>query len=178
MTTNNYYKLNVMPIRQIQTGTVLIGKLQFKQLLTIHRLTERKESLIDPFDEKKVNVEFEEEEFQRQLSSNKLNKIGNFLKEQFELYKEKKSIGLFPTGIIVALDHDVDYDSDKLDEKLLENEYFDKLSSCFIKSDSTLYIPKNKKIALIVDGQHRFYGVKKFYESLQKDVIAQYQVGI
>lgn len=169
MTANNYYEINVMPIRQIQTGTVLMGKLQFKQLLTIHRLTERKESLIDPFEEKKVNVEFEEEEFQRQLSPNKLNKIGNFLREQFELYKEKKSIGIFPTAIIVALDHDVDYDSDKLDEKLLEEQYFEKLSSCFIKRDSVLYIPKNKRVALIVDGQHRFYGVKKFYESIQNE---------
>lgn len=169
MNTNNYFQINVMPITQIHTGIVLIGKLQYKQLLTIHRLTERKESLTDPFDEKKVNVEFEDEEFQRQLSPNKLNKIVKFLKEQFELYKEKKSIGLFPTAMIVALDHDVDYEPDKLDEKFLEKEYYDKLSSCFIKDDSLLFIPKNRRIALIVDGQHRFYGVKKFYESLQKE---------
>lgn len=170
MNSNNYFQINVMPIRQIQTGLVLIGKLQFKQLLTIHRLTERKESLIDPFGEKTVISVKEDEEFQRQLSQNKLNKIGQYLSAQFGLLKENKALGLFPTSVIVALDDDIDYDPDKLDENFLEKVYSDKLSSCFINKEGTiLYIPKNKRIALIVDGQHRFYGVKKFYDSLHKE---------
>ncbi len=162
---NNYYQTNVIPIRQIQTELVFVGKLQFKQLLTIHRLTERKESLIDPFDQKIVIPEHEDEEFQRQLSSNKLTKIANFLEEQLESFKKKKSIGLFPSSVLVALDHDIDYDPSQLDEKFLAGAYSDRLSSCFIKNESILFIPKNRRIALIVDGQHRFYGVKKLYES-------------
>lgn len=168
--TLNFFKINVMKIRQISTGIVLIGKLQFKQLLTIHRLTERKESIIDPFEEKKIVLEKADDEFQRQLSPNKLNKIRDYLSEQFELLKQDKALGLFPTAMIVALDHDIDYDQDKLDEKLLESLYYDKLSSCFINADnSVLFIPTNKRIGLIVDGQHRLYGLKKFYESLQKE---------
>lgn len=63
------------------------------------------------------------------------------------------------------MDHDIDYDSGQIDEKFLAGVYSDRLSSCFIKNESILYIPKNRRIALIVDGQHRFYGVKKLYES-------------
>lgn len=161
MITDKFYIIDVMPIHQIQTGIVLIGKLKFVELLTIHRLTERKESLLDPFREEKLTVVKEDEEFQRQLSPNKIAKIVNYLREKGD------SRGLFPTSLLVALEYDSDFNKDEPDEDFLSNAYHDKLTSCFINKDkSKLYIPKNPRIALIVDGQHRFYGVKKYFEQI------------
>ena len=170
MSLKNYYEIDVQKIRQIQDGIVLLGKLKYQELYTIHKLTERKESIFDPFDAKQKKIQEEDEEFQRQLRPNKLNKIANYLKEQFELYKQKKSIGLFPTSIIVSLQHEIEYSPDQVNQDYLEEVYSNELDSCFInKTETELFIPKNSKIALIVDGQHRFYGVKKFYDSLEQE---------
>ncbi len=161
MKAKNYFQINTMEVKQFQTGIVLLGKLTFKELLKIHRLTERKESLIDPFDEKKVDISREDEEFQRQLSESKLNKIVSYLKEP------GVSRGLFPTTMLVALDYESDYIEEEITEDFLSKIYLEDLKSCLINQERTkLFIPKNSRIALIVDGQHRFYGVKKYYDSL------------
>lgn len=166
----NYFQINVQNVRQIQQGIVLLGKLKYKELLTIHKLTERKENLFDPFDNYKKQIKEEDEEFQRQLSPNKLNNISGYLSTQFNLYKEQKSLGLFPSSIIVSLQHEVDYENKKINEEYLNTFYSKELDRCFVdEAKERLYIPKNERIALIVDGQHRFYGVKKFYESLSSE---------
>lgn len=171
MSSKNYFKLDVIEISQFQAGTVFVGKIKFSELSRIHRLNERKESLLDPFGDKSVDfaVDFamDDEKFQRHLSPSKLNKIAKFLKEQYEQSADKKAIGFFPTSIIIALGHDVDYKPEDLTDNVLESMYSKDLSSCFLDQNrNKLYIPNNDRIALIVDGQHRYYGVKKFYESL------------
>jgi len=170
MNSNNYYKINVTEVHQLQTGILLLGKLNFRQLRVLHRLTERKENLLDPFNEKTVNINNLEQEFQRQLSKNKLNKITSYLSENFNLIKEKKAFGVFPTSIIISLGLDDNYDDETIN---LDKIYTEGLQSCFIRKDeidkdrSNLIIPKNERIALIVDGQHRFYGINNFYDSLK-----------
>lgn len=170
MNSKNYFELDVIKIGQFQAGTVFVGKLKFSELSRIYRLTERKESLLDPYGDKSVDFAMADEEFQRHLNPSKLNKIAKFLKEQYEQSAEKKEIGFFPTSIIIALDHDVDYEPAKLNDTVLKGMYSKELLSCFSNEGNTkLYIPRNEKIALIVDGQHRYYGVKKFYESLSEE---------
>ena len=170
MNSKNYLELDVIEISQFQAGTVFVGKIKFSELSLIRRLTERKESLLDPFGDKSVDFSKDDEEFQRHLSSSKLNKIAKFLKEQYEQSADKKAIGFFPTSIIIALDHDVDYEPEKLNDTVLKDMYSKELSSCFLNEGKTkLYIPRNKKVALIVDGQHRYCGFKRFYESLSEE---------
>lgn len=163
-----FYSFPVINISQLQTGIVVLGKITFTQLMHIHVLSVRKESLIDPFGntipKKKIKYE---EEFQRRLNISKLNKIKNYLTLEFESLKKGKSIGLFPSSLILAFQLDEDYDSDKLNDKYLKEKYTKVLKTCFINKERTyFYVPKNKALCLIVDGQHRLYGVKKFYESL------------
>jgi DGQHR domain-containing protein len=168
MKADNYFQINVIGIKQIQTGLVLLGKLKFGELSEIHRLTERKESIYDPFGVNPIKVEKEDEEFQRQLNANKLKKISTYLRQNLELFKEGKSLGLFPTSIIVALDYDYDYEPDDLNDDFLDQAYSTELSNCFINKEGTkLFIPINKRVALIVDGQHRFYGVKELCDTLE-----------
>ncbi len=173
MSIENYFQIEVMPVRQTQTGLVFLGKISFEQLLVIHRLTERIENWVaDPFDGKKREeiIEEKDKEFQRQLSKGKLRKICEFLKNSLENFKKGKSIELFPTSIILSLDHDAEYDKTNLNEEFLQSIYSMDLTSCFIsEGDTKIFIPKNKKISLIVDGQHRFYGVKEFYDSLANE---------
>ncbi len=169
MSIENYLKINVMPVHQTQTGLVFLGKISFEQLLIIHRLTERMENwLADPFaEQRRLDIKKNDEEFQRQLSPRKLNKIIEFLSRGLENYKKGESVDLFPTSIILAIAHNEEYDSATLEEQQLRGLYSKDLTSCFISSDkSNIFIPANEGIALIVDGQHRFYGAKKLYDSL------------
>lgn len=168
--TQNYFEIDVSTIHQIENGIVLIGKLKFEELLLIHRLTERKENFLDPFDNtiKKISSE-ENKEFQRWLNPKKLKDIEDFLREESKKNKTSNSLGLFPTSLIVSLDLYEDYDSNQLEKEM--NKAYDKsLSGCFISKDyKKLFIPKNNRIALIVDGQHRFVGTQRFIESLKKE---------
>ena len=163
----NFYKILALEVLQLnsKTGAVFTGRITFEELLTIHRLTERKESTIDPFGDYSQPIKIDDDdEFQRHLNSSKLSDLSKFLLNEFE--DEKQNI-IFPSSVILSLDLNED-NSDDLTEEEIDKLYDSKLSSCFVinKSDfNTIYIPKNKRICLIVDGQHRFYGLKKFYES-------------
>lgn len=166
----NYYILDVAQISQLKSGTgaVFTGKLSFEELLTIHRLTERKESLEDPFGKKIINYQKEEdEEFQRHLSEKKLNEIKRYLIE--EINNPQSSISVFPSSLIISLDIN-ENNSEDLTEQKIAQYYTDDLDSCFVTNSGNfkkLYIPKNKRICLIVDGQHRFYGLKKYFDDLK-----------
>lgn len=172
---SNFYKVDVINISQTpdNTGGVYTGKITFEQLFTIHRLTERKESTQDPFGgKKKVNYqEVDDEEFQRHLSDRKLGQIKTYLEELLHT----NTATVFPSAVIISLDIN-ENNSDNLSYQEIENEYSPELNSCFLIENQltpelkTLFIPKNKRICLIVDGQHRFYGLKRFYESAKPEI--------
>lgn len=174
---NNYYKINAITVSQLKSGSagVFTGKLKFSELLKIHRLTERKESTIDPFGEKKGQVEISDEEFQRHLSPKKLNEIKNYISKEVQDPSESTK-AIYPSSVIISLDLHED-NSDNLTESEIENLFQEKLSQCFVKqtddSFAHIYIPKAQRICLIVDGQHRFYGLKKYYEDLQDNLRKQ-----
>jgi DGQHR domain-containing protein len=171
---NKYISLNVLKLHQIQNGVVVVGKLKFTELLEIYKLTERQENYSDPYTPKKEKEEIEEQ-FQRQLSQNKLTKIIKYLNENLDLVKNDTALGLFPTSLIISLEHDIEYTQQDLNNQKLEIFLKKNFSrNCFIKKEKnseylTLFIPKNNGISLIVDGQHRFVGFKNFYEQLNSE---------
>jgi len=199
----NFIEIEVEQVNQIQEDSpMFLGKIKFKDLLTIHQYTWRKESEHDPFGKSKIKLpNADEEEFQRQLSQEKLNKIEKYFKEKFEKIDNKeKSSGFFHTAMVLALKHEYDYDSEKITEKnydkILDDTYnkevaklkkggYDReelagLISCFLNDKKNkLFIPKTQKIALIVDGQHRFYGLNQFYDKLKdgpkKDKVKEFE---
>ncbi len=167
----NFTKITTLEVLQLnsKSGAVFNGRITFKELLQIHRLTERKESSIDPFGEKTKSqiIDFEEE-FQRHLNNSKLNQIGNYLDKALD--NDSEGI-IFPSSVILSLDLNED-NSEDLNENQINDLYYEGMSSCFaVKNDETtsIYIPKTKAICLIVDGQHRFYGLKKYYEQTTDD---------
>ena len=178
---NNFIKISALEVLQLnsKSGAVYTGRVSFRELLTIHRLTERKESLIDPFGELNNPIKFDDdEEFQRHLNNSKLNDLNKFLNKEFE--EENQNI-IFPSSVILSLDLNENNSTD-LSESEIEKLYTQNLSSCFVLNKdgiNTIYIPKTKRICLIVDGQHRFYGLKKFYESIndtnKKEKILNFQ---
>jgi len=162
----NFFKIKVLKIQQLKSGSgaVYSGRITFGELLKIHRLTERKESLLDPFGEKNESFE-DDKEFQRHLSETKLLSLHNFLGREFD--EEEKSSIIFPSSVILSLDIN-ENNADDLTEEQIQNYYTPDLDSCFVvyrEEVDCIYVPKNKGICLIVDGQHRFYGLKLFYES-------------
>jgi DGQHR domain-containing protein len=188
MDKNNYIEIDAIRIRQLQNSLMLIGKIKFADLKMIHRLTERKESFDDPFTNNSQRYE-SDEEFQRQLSRKKLNEIKEYLREELNFQEKGKSLGMFPTSLILSLpsyeieDFKID-EKDKeriekgvleIDSKMILKSFSQDLKNCFylpINSSNDrykIYIPRNKEICLIVDGQHRFYGAKLLYDSANSD---------
>lgn len=167
----NFIKISALEVLQLhsKSGAVYTGRISFNELLTIFRLTERKESLIDPFGEFNTQINFDDdEEFQRHLNISKLNDLKRFLDKEFE--GENQNI-IFPSSVILSLDLNENNSSD-LTESEIEQLYVSDLSSCFVLKENnfnSIYIPKTKRICLIVDGQHRFFGLKKFYESTNNE---------
>ncbi len=173
MSIDNFYILNVISVSQLSSGTggVFTGKITFGQLLTIHRLTERKESTFDPFGEISADYQaIEDVEFQRHLNESKLTDIRKYLFNEIEA---GNTSALFPSSVIISLDIN-ENNSYELTEEDVVNYYSDNMDTCFVINTSNqdlkkLFIPKTSRISLIVDGQHRFYGLKRYYERLTQE---------
>lgn len=186
---DKYIKLNVVEVRQLQNGIVFTGKIKFKELNQIFKLTERVENIQDPFDSSTVlNLASKDEQFQRQLSGKKLKEIQAYLQEEILQIEKGKSLGMFPSSLILynrsyQLD-DLNLDGTEelterdeviLSKEIISNSYSSNLDCCFYLPDESngdlfkLYIPKNEDTTLIVDGQHRFFGTKMLYNKLTKE---------
>lgn len=195
----NYIKLNVVEVRQLQNGIVFTGKIKFNQLNQIFKLTERIENIQDPFDNSTLNFSSKDEQFQRQLSSKKLKEIQEYLQEEILQIEKGKSLGMFPSSLIL---YNRSYELDDLDlknikeeitekdevvltEEIVSNSFKTSLDCCFYIADDLnkdlykLYIPKNPDTTLIVDGQHRFFGTKMLYNKLNdpkvKEIVENFE---
>lgn len=180
---DQFIKLNVIEVEQLQNGLVFTGKIKFRQLNDIFKLTERKENVEDPFDNSNLEIGSKENEFQRQLSEKKLKEIQSYLQEELNQRSVGKSLGMFPSSLILynrSYDYDdvtlEDRDEDDDDEIILTEDIIAKsykpdLDCCFyVKNQNQggyyLYIPRNPNITLIVDGQHRFFGTKLLHKNI------------
>ena len=186
MIQNNYIILDVIKVDQLQSGIVFTGKITFKELSKIYKLTERQEKKIDPFSENNDNtLEESNIQFQRQLSDKKLNEIKNFLLEELSNVENDKSLGLFPSSLILYnrlyedddLFNEDDNKKEELSEKIIFDNYKEDLDCCFFLQQKDhfykIYIPQNKNITLIVDGQHRFSGTQLLYNTTKDQSIKE-----
>jgi DGQHR domain-containing protein len=135
-------QLKLLQLNKDIVKSAFVGKVNFSDLQNIAEITFRKVTS----DGNTNNL------FQRPSDDIKIKKISNFIKkallnENGSLKKNGDSIVLFPTAIIVSLNEkDENIDSEiKWDQE-------------FLDFDTNLYK------AFIIDGQHRFLGIKKFYE--------------
>lgn len=182
--TEKYIVLDMVQVSQLQSGLVFTGKITFGELNQIYKLTERKESVDDPFSNSKILFDESSNEFQRQLSQKKLREIESYLKKEIGLREAGKSLAMFPSSLILYnrayepddIDGNVEHENDLLNENIISESYTDTLDCCFYLSDKNksdlyqLFIPRNRDITLIVDGQHRFIGTQRFYKSLDDDL--------
>ena len=186
---NKFLILNVVEVSQLQNGLVFTGKIKFHQLNQIFKLTERKENFVDPFDDSTINNDADSKEFQRQLSSKKLNEIQTYLREEIAQKKNNKSLGMFPSSVILYnrsyelddlilpenIESLIEEQGVTLTEEIIANSYTEKLDCCFYILDKEnsdlykLYIPNNPNTTLIVDGQHRFFGTRLLYNSIKDE---------
>lgn len=189
---DNYIILDMVQVSQLQSGIVFTGKMKFGELNQIYKLTERKESIYDPFADSKIDFDASSKEFQRQLSQKKLSEIESYLKQELKQRESGKSLAMFPSSLILYnrasepddLKNGVDSEETALTPERINESYTETLDCCFYLPSNEkpdlfkLYIPKNKGITLIVDGQHRFIGTQRFYKSLKdsdKEIVENFE---
>ena len=180
---DKYIILDMVQVSQLQSGIVFTGKMKFGQLNQIYKLTERRESVDDPFGNSTIIYD-NNTDFQRQLSQKKLKEIESYLKDEMQQRKAGKSLAMFPSSLILYnrasepddLKLDTNADEQAINSQVIHDSYSTTLDCCFYlqspqKADLyQLFIPKNRGITLIVDGQHRFIGTQRFYQSLPQEL--------
>lgn len=154
----NYYWIDVSSINQL-SAEVFFGSVCFNDLNESVRLTNRLENI---------------EEFQREVKTKDYKKIKDFLKFRKQ-NQIRKALPIFPTPLILGVtsetDEEVPHDIIKIEEYF--NNKKNDVKALFYKNDKKLYIPKKgqdskENIILLVDGQHRFMGVRKYFEALKE----------
>ena len=127
------------------------GKIKFKDLIKIRKLSERKEESFDFIKEE----ERKDQSFQRVLNKGKLKKIEKYMKILFE--EEGSYLNNFPTNILLGLNGNP---KDMKFEKYLKFEKNKKDEEYFLS------IFEEKELFLIIDGQHRLEGLNQYYKKL------------
>jgi len=135
-------KLKLSQLNKDLIKSSFVGKMSFSELDKISEFTYRKIE----------NDGSDNKFFQRLSDQEKIKKIANYIKnslidEEGIIKKDKKSIVLFPTAIILSIN---ERDENTESEITWDGEY--------LTFDTKLYK------AFIIDGQHRLLGIKKFYE--------------
>lgn len=96
--------------------------------------------------------------FQREKDINRVNQISKFI--------SNNEYSFFPNTIICTCDL-IDYDTDLTIGEVIENHYNEETNLsfyCTIGDKEYLVIPILPKSILVIDGQHRLEGLKKYFE--------------
>lgn len=144
MENNNWIEINCIEIEQ-PIGIFYVGKIRWQDLLEIS------------YSEKRRIIEEENNEaasyfgIQRELSDKRLKEIS-----QYVTYQD----ATFPSSVVLAIPS-----TTKIDE---ENEIENVI---FYEKSNVLKIRKDDKIAHIIDGQHRIFGLEKL--KIDSPIIAE-----
>lgn len=151
----NALKINQDIFNKESDILVLNSSLKSKELFEMFKLTERTESIHQNYEdeflgEQKINES--EIEFQRHINPTRISKMRKYLLDEKSDYPS-----LFPTSLLIWLD------CEKI-EKLESKDYFE--NYCYYdEEESKLEIKFNKRVALIVDGQHRITSLKEIHSN-------------
>lgn len=165
-------KIKGVLVNQFTSKPIAISAIPFLILRDMVKFTSREHQNYDPFNPDQTIGEVMEtvndSYYQRLLNDKRVNQIYEFLlKEIDNLHSSKNNaLGTFPTSVIVSLDLN-EYFETKEEyvnylEKIGSSEY---IGAFFEKVDEEkieLLIPQ-RKVSLIVDGQHRLAGMIKLY---------------
>jgi DGQHR domain-containing protein len=135
MDTNNWIQINCLELIQ-PIGTFYVGKISWQDLLNISYSEKRR--ILD----EESNKEDSYFGIQRELSDKRLKEIS-----QYVTYQD----ATFPSSIVLAISSVT-----KIDE---ENEI---INIEYDESKKILKIRNDHKIAHIIDGQHRIFGLEKY----------------
>lgn len=148
------YKIPLNSINQFDSE-VFFGSIEYLQLLNSVKITARKN-----------NSEF----FQRETLKKDYSSIKEFIEQRFR--DNDSTLPFFPTPLILGVELEEHLEFDPNDDRevtkyYLENEQNSKAIFCLEKK--ILYIPEKGEnnqdnILLIIDGQHRFLGLKSYFE--------------
>ena len=186
MVANNFIHLKMFKVNQSLTGEFFVGRIKFRDLLDVHKLTERHESTFDPATGELNRNDENEQDFQRHLQKDRISQIRRYLEKA--LFKEGLDEGedsrflILPSSLILYNKDYRYYDFEEsidsfgtaleITQRVSQFSNFKELDCCFYTenpNEDGLYdiiIPRNKRITLIVDGQHRFFGAKALYDQL------------
>ena len=169
-----------LAVNQLTSKPMVIASMKFKVLRNIIKFTVREPQEYDPFNPEKniskITEDVNKSYYQRLINDSRIDSICNFLLREINKQNNPalNSIGTFPTSIILSLSINQDFErvEDYMDytEKQNENEdsgaYYNKIDDKNVE----LLIP-DKKVALVVDGQHRLAAMIRLYEDANNDNI-------
>lgn len=123
-------------------------------------LTEIVTDEVQYYDEliKDKNTQIKKSNFQREKDVGRVNKISQFISDN--------EYSFFPNTIICTCDL-IDYDTELTLEEVIEKYYDENQNLSFyslIEEQEYLIIPILPKSILVIDGQHRLEGLKKYFE--------------
>lgn len=150
-----FIKINLIKVAKLKEGYVFAGKIKFSDLYKISKFTAREDNKLF---------------FQRKRDDIRINDIKEFLIENLRDESCEISTNIFPSSIILYNQLHIENGNIQPDEIEISED----LADCFFeeidgKNDiCTIYIPNNKEITLIVDGQHRVYATKLLYDELRE----------
>lgn len=170
---NNLETVRGFVVNQLTSKPIAIAAIKFKVLRNIIKFTSREPQNYDPFNPdksvSKITEDINKDYYQRLRDDKRIGNIYNFLlREINNVYNSKtNAVGTFPTAIIISMDINQEvetieeyiesYDKLRIDEYI--GAYYNKLEN----NNVELLFPQ-RKISLIVDGQHRLSGMIKLYE--------------
>lgn len=170
---NNLETIKGFVVNQLTSKPIAIAAINFKILRNIVKFTFREPQNYDPFNPEKlvsqITEEVNKDYYQRLRNDKRISSIYNFLlKEINNIHNSNSSaIGSFPTAIIISMD--IYQDAETKEEyikhfsDLTNEEYFGGYYNKLENNNVELILPQ-KKVSLIVDGQHRLSGMIKLYD--------------
>ncbi len=176
-----YTEIEFQDVFQITRGKMGFSKIKFSDLEKVVRFTARVEEKTDPLSSENEIERIKTENhrfYQRLVNDDRTYNIQQFIiGETIKEYRYLKklssnpSLGLFPTSTLIAVNI---FPADTIKE--YEEEYYNRekesgnqITLGFLK-EKIIYLPKDNKTCLIVDGQHRIAALRDLLKKINSDL--------